>query len=398
MYGKAAVAVALSCLLIIVLCTIGERNQRISEWDPRYANATLKKDSALTKDSVSPWAKKCPLNNSDTQNFGSHLRCSTTLFRKYNSECGYFPTGGAWVTVSYHGESVTKFQPSACHFQWPDTEKLRRSLSSVKGTHLLLVGSSQMRNYRTGMIAALQNVGYNCALIQKEQQVDRTPDVSYFSQKDTDVRAKLQVRPHHCSGCLSSLHICSAPWGDINVEYIGMDDILDSTVRFYNRYNREKSIETFQEFMFRQFLKDRYPNVLVISPTLNHVKFKDTAAKFALDLDYLRGLMHLYLPETTRVFWIPGVAESEKTRHSEQYLRKRVDGWLASDKINHLNHVLYAQTEHELLNVSSSVYGFLDLYQASLDRGDWYGDGVHLQPIWYRTMAAYILELIYLIQ
>ncbi len=296
--------------------------------------------------------------------------------------------------MSYHGERVTKFQPSACHFQWPDTKLLQQSLNSTKGIHLLLMGSSQMRLHKVGVVTVLQEVGYKCSTIEREYQVDRTPDPSYFAQKNTNMSEKLQVRPHHCSGCLSSTMACVAPWGSIKLEYIGMDDILDSTVRFYNRKSREKSIETFQEFIFRQFLKDRYPDVLVISPTINHVKFKGTTAKFALDLNYLRGLMHLYLPETTRVFWIPGMAESEKTRHNEQYLRKRVDGWLASDKINHLNHVLYAQTEHELLNVSSSVYGFLDLYQASLDRGDWYHD----EPIWYRTMAAYILELIYLIQ
>ncbi len=391
MYGQVAVGLAASGVLVVCLCVIGARQQQLSQWK-------LLGTENLLKDVVRNKSNSCPLTNRNTTTFGSHLRCSNALFREYYTACGYFPSGGRWDTVSYNDENVTKFKPTACYFQWPNTEKLRVSLNLEKYIHLVLMGSSQMFRYSEGVIAVLQKVGYRCSLIQNEHQVDRTPDESYFKQKNISVSAKLQVRPHHCSGCASFIHSCTASWGSIDVEYVAMDDILDSTVRLYNRESREKSIETYQEFVFRLFLKDRYPDVLVISPALNHVKFKDSARKFALDLDYLIGLMRLYLPRQTRIFWIPGMGESEGTRSGEQYLFKKVDGVLASTKIDQLNHILYARTEHQLRNASSGINGFLDLYQASLDRGDWYQDGVHLQQVWYNTMAAYILELIYVTQ
>ncbi len=395
MDGKVAAGLAATGLFVVCLCVIGARQQQLSQWKLKLGTGSLLTDVVRTK------GKKCPLTNGNTTTFGGHLhdlRCSTSLFREYYTACGYFPTGGRWETVPYNGENITKFQPTACHFQWPNTEKLRLSLNLQKSIHLVLMGSSQMLRYSKGVIAVLQKVGYRCSLIQNEHQVDRTPDGSYFRRKNIRVSGKLQVRPHHCSGCVSSIHSCTTSWGSIDVEYIAMDDILDSTVRLYNRQSREKSIETYQEYVFRLFLKDRYPDVLVISPTLNHVKFKDSVGKFALDMDYLRGLMSLYLPRQTQIIWIPGMGESEKTRNSKQYLFKRVDGVLASTKIDQLNHILYAKTEHQLLNASSGISGFLDLYQASLDRGDWYKDGVHLQQVWYKTMAAYILELIYVTQ
>ena len=331
--------------------------------------------------------------------FDTHRNCSKTLFRQYFRACGYFPSGGKWLAVKHNGKNVPQFQPNACHFQWPSTEALRQALSHNGSSHLLLLGASQMKRYTGGVLTVLRSAGFKCRIMKIAKQKDRIPDTRYFARGNMTLASMLQARGRYCSGCASSLHTCTVSGSKINVEYIGMDDILDSSLRIYDRSARENCVETFQEFIFRIFLKDHYPDFLVVSATPNHLKFKYSRTRFVMDLHYFIGLMRSYLPQTTRILWIPGIAENENAQRTEKNKRnfnKRVEGMLASERIDLLNHILYANIEKELINASSNIFGFLDLFQASVDRMSWYVDRGHLKNTWYMTIAAYMLELIYL--
>ena len=388
------VGVTIFAFLATILCGLVARSRFQRNWEhpavPLFLQATA---NNVRRENASLHVEE------KRADFDTHRNCSKTLFKQYCRVSGYFPSGGKWLTVKHNGKNVPQFQPNVCHFQWPSTEALRQALPRHRSSHLLLMGSSQMKRYTGGVHSVLGQTGFKCKKMKREKQIDRTPDTRYFARGNMTLASMLQVRRHHCSGCTSSLYTCTASGSDINVEYIGMDDILDSTVRLYDPNGREHSVETYQEFIFRMFLKGHYPDILVVSPALNHLKFKYSPAKFAMDLDFFIGLMRLHLPQTTRVLWIPGSAENENAKRrvkNERYWNMRVEGMLASERIDLFNHILYANIEKELMNASSNIFGFLDLFQASMDRESWYTDGTHLQKAWYKTMAAYILELLYL--
>ena len=268
----------------------------------------------------SVFKKQCSLHSYNITKFGAQHNCSRALFKQYYRECEYFPSGGKWQTVFYNGENISRFQPDACHFQWPNKsmEALQQSFTHLHGASLLFMGSSQMRMYTGGIVYTLGKIDFKCTLVKKEnQQDDLIPDPAYFAGNDTRLREMLQPRPHHCRRCLSALYRCTGLGGNLNLEYLGMDDIVDSTLRLHDRGRRENSIETYQEYIFKSYLKGRYPDVLIISPTLNHLKFKDSPEKFAADLDYIRTLMRLYIPEPTEIFWIPRTAESEAHKQTK---------------------------------------------------------------------------------
>ncbi len=175
-----------------------------------------------------------------------------------------------------------------------------------------------------------------------------------------------------------------------------MDDIVDSSIRFYDNRNRANNIETTKEFILRMFLKNRYPDVLVTTAAWNHIKFKDSIEQFTSDIEYYRRLLRMYLPPTTKVYWVTGFRESEKSRPAKatRYINMTRDGMLASERIDLLNHVLFQKIRDEIQNASSGVYGFLDLIEVSKDVTGWLR-GVHMAgPTWYTTIAAYLLELI----
>ena len=98
--------------------------------------------------------------------------------------------------------------------------------------------------------------------------------------------------------------------------------------------------------------------------------------KVAVDMKYFKMLTDLYIPVTTKIFYIPASAEFEGEIVKNS----------TTDEIDTLNHLLYDMLEGELIDPDSRVYGFIDTLEASRTRGKWSVDAVHMELQWYKSM------------
>lgn len=58
---------------------------------------------------------------------------------------------------------------------------------------------------------------------------------------------------------------------------------------------------TIQEFLFKYYLRSRYPDLLIIFPPFNHDKNAETTASLLIRLQYFLSLMDLYVPDDVQV-------------------------------------------------------------------------------------------------
>ena len=64
----------------------------------------------------------------------------------------------------------------------------------------------------------------------------------------------------------------------------------------------------------------------------------------------------------------------------------------AAEKIEKMNRILYNIIEEDLINPDSQIYGFFDLFEVSKSRGAWSIDGVHMKPVYYRSVMSMFWE------
>ena len=68
-------------------------------------------------------------------------------------------------------------------------------------------------------------------------------------------------------------------------------------------------------------------------------------------------------------------------------------GKSASELILDLNNVVYTELEPDLVSDAGRHVGFLDLFKASHNRGEWSEEGVHMVPFWYEVIMSYLLQV-----
>lgn len=318
--------------------------------------------------------------------------CSPDVFREYYRSNGYFPSAGAWTPGLTFIPNICKFG-----FNLPLKSALQQCFAKRNIKSIVIFGASQAQRY-TRYLKDYIKMGFpKCKVVKVEKQIDRLPQASYYGIPDgTD---RLIATRRHCSGCASYKAICSTSSGSsrVSVEYFGMDDLLDSTLRLYTTA-RENSIETYQEFIFHKYLAPNPPDLIIISPAANHMKFKSKPAKIALDVNYFQSLIKIYLPNTTRTLWMTGTSEHELAQfRNANYKGKTFDGLLATEAIDRLNHIIFEVNKDKFLDSQSGVLGFLDLVSLSQSCPvAWWNKlgGVHMMPVWYKTIALYLISYI----
>jgi len=92
------------------------------------------------------------------------------------------------------------------------------------------------------------------------------------------------------------------------------------------------------------------------------------------------------------VLWVPSFAEFE-SRKPPAWANRRSHGFLATDKLDAFNRLLYGQLRRRLIDQTSRNYGFLDLIRVSADRESWSLDGIHMNMQWYRLVMSYLLQV-----
>ncbi len=170
--------------------------------------------------------------------------------------------------------------------------------------------------------------------------------------------------------------------GPVTFEYIVFHHMkrFAMQVGMGNLNSGETKLISFQECLFSNYLKDNTPDLIIFSPTVNHAKFHHLPPPFERHLRFLKSCINAWTPPTTEIYWLPGIAEHENRRTKTEYINKTFHGKLASELILALNEVLYVVLEPDLLREEGRHFGFLDLFQATVNRSEWSKDGVHMEP------------------
>jgi hypothetical protein len=111
-----------------------------------------------------------------------------------------------------------------------------------------------------------------------------------------------------------------------------------------------------------------------------------------MEIQYFKSLVDIYVPNSTRVIYMPAYSEFEKTRNNTKWSSRRYQGMLGAEKVNELNKVLYKILEPDLLQPNGRILSFLDLFEASLPHSAWCVDGVHMTHEWYDNVMAMFWE------
>ena len=332
--------------------------------------------------------------------FTSSRPCTFGLFRQVFARDHYYPKGGHWVNGTNNN---THYQPHACKFKYSNTPKafmdrcfLKANISSV-----MTMGDSTAGRHFS---ALLKTSRASCRNVKSEHLLQNgfLPDRAYFEPHiPKEVMQFVKIKFRFCSGCAGREATCktSASSLPIKFEHLPQTMILDDSIQitFPEYHNASKVLDsiwsiTSQEFVFRYFLKDRYPQVFIIFLPFVHARQNMKLERVKMEIQYYKSLVEQYFPSTTKLIYFPAYSEFESARAKGYWKGRRYEGMLASEKIKKMNDILYEILEPDLLRDDGRVFSFLDVFEASLPHADWCTDGIHMKPIWYENVMTMFWE------
>ncbi len=333
--------------------------------------------------------------------------CTHKLFRAVSRTRDYFPSGGKWTALNVADQQAEYF-PESCRFRWKriPPQYLKSCLRKTNMKYFVTIGDSNAARYFEAFQRHFSGALNGCASTRQERMDNRgyTPDRNYFSRENSSLAAMLRVSKRSCHTCASREIRCEIDTLEnallrnrnnktgVILEQIAMSKIIDRSITLKsNASNTSDPSRTFQEYIFRNYFKSRSPDILVIFLPFNHAKMHGPIANLTRDIQLFVNILEMNLGNRTSIFWMPAFREFEGFRRGI----KRYEGLLAWQKIDRLNHVLYdvIKSRLTLRSASRRFYGFLDLIEASKNRGHWTFDARHMLPVWYDIMTSYFLEM-----
>ncbi|KAK2147586.1 hypothetical protein LSH36_546g01062 [Paralvinella palmiformis] len=321
--------------------------------------------------------------------------CTHALFREFYTKYKHLPGHGRWIRK----EDQLYFQPKICKFKFDimenSGEALRQCLSHSNVSHIVTMGDSNAGRHYVTMYEAFRSFGRKtCRTIDTEDLAEGgfLPDKNYFTKSDKNWTEFIQIHYRYCRTCKSSRHLCHLTYAnqtrDIRFQHVAMTMVMDDSIQLHVPDFRRGSglLEdvfaiTSQQFIFRYYLADDYPDVIIIFLPFNHAKrlaLEITAA----EIEYFHALAKYYLPTYTKIFYMPTPSEFERSRLASVWINRTYDrGMLATEMIDELNQKLFHVLFDDLTTDSGRVFAFLDLLKISQDREDWSEDGVHMDWI-----------------
>ena len=324
----------------------------------------------------------------------SDALCTYGLFKKYYTENHYFPSGGKWFEAR---DGSSYYQPDICRYEKVNMTNMELGVCFRRTniTSVVMMGDSNvMRYYKTLVRMLTGSSGSQCNVTDQESHdLQFTPDVPYFARSRGSWTKYLQSNLRHCAKCRGIQTECNMQLKSgehrVLLESIASTNILDDSVQLQiSNYTEVKPdiywALTSQELVLRYFLNGRYPDIFIIFLPFNHAKLMNSD-RIKLDIKYFKGLVDMYIPKSTKIFYMTTPGEFEGRRKLKIWKRRKFEKMLATEKINKLNHVLYDAVEGDLLS-DGRTFGFYDLLEASRTRGNWSVDGVHMDDIWYERV------------
>ncbi len=330
--------------------------------------------------------------------------CTNGIFRAYYRTRHGFPPPGQWTVRDPIVSAVYPvLSPDICSFplEFTGGDFVKQCFQRKRLRSILIMGDSQGAHYSWGLRDILNQTFDDCEVMKFENRTDGVKksdnvDKRYFSDGNTSLESRMMIGVRWCGCCLSYKMRCQdRDIEPFTFEYIGFHHmerfVMD--VNMGNMASGETNLISFHEFLFRHYLKDNTPDLIIFSPTVNHGKFRELPRQFRLQLRSLKSYIDAWTPAETEVYWLPGMAEHENRRTRQKYINKTKRGKLATELILDLNNLVYKELEPDLLLENGRHFGFLDLFQASVNRSEWSYDGIHMEPFWYDLIMSYLLQV-----
>ena len=338
-----------------------------------------------------------PQNNYTLRNNETRPICSLQFLKQYaikNHSNSRFP----FVQIG----TKAKVAPPGDYSCWfPDSEMSQNLMNCDKRknvSRILLLGDSNGRRYTDAMISLIKANGWSCKTKKVGHQTNAyLPDPKYFVREPMIKLDHIQFHSRDCHSCTSVMFECSHNSSQrLTVEYLSVQYLLDSeitTVR--NSKMCEERItcdqsDTHQEFIFREYLADRYPDVLFYFLN-SHDLARNSLKRIKISADYFFNIVDSYMPSTSLVILLSSMKRLlQKDPRKVSY----EDNLNSNEKQLIINRIVYESADSRLKDENKQWYAFPDLYDMNNITDHMYNDHVHRTPVWYQYITLYLLKLI----
>ena len=183
----------------------------------------------------------------------------------------------------------------------------------------------------------------------------------------------------------------------LTVEHVVSLSIFLPIVKYFSAEDiKKQNLEnmTYTEYIFKRYFKKRgFPDILLMYPPFHHTILQSNVTTAKREIADYQNLVKSSVPNTTKVFWMTAITQFDD-RKKKEWQNRTYQGLKANEKISILNHFLFDGLQKNIISNGSSMFGFLDLMDASKDLHDWSLDGVHLEHKFYDLMSLYTLGVI----
>ena len=349
-------------------------------------------------------SRKCSTNDLPNSTL---TPCSLMSIKRDMMESAYFPTGGTWRNID-QGYPCASYSPRSCSLP---AATISSSLTiayteHTKPHHILLMGDSMGHGYYKALVMLFEAAGYSCKTIKQETD-SYVPKKQYYVQGTNIDSEAIVTAERTCHSCLSTLQTCYSFRANhqIDLEYISMIVLSNAGILPNKTYCQLKStdpvcsVATQQDFLFQIYLRDRFPDLLLVFTTFAHDRMRNSTAEVKTGIRYLFNILRETSKNKGTILVFPGpkmnLAKSPPYEKDLTFTEKGLD---SNGMISALNQVLYeAMMEEKIVHNATNMYGFLDLFSMS-DHDDltreWSTDHVHFKTPWYQIVMAYVMEVL----
>ena len=299
--------------------------------------------------------------------------------------------------------------PSGDYSCWFPIPEIRRNLMTTcdackNVSRILVLGDSNGRRYTDSMMTWLEKSSWSCKIVKEGRQGNQShqtsgylPDPKYFVREPMIMLDHIKYRSRDCHSCTSIMHECTHSSGqNLSVEYLAVQNLLDSEITTFRTGNMcigripcDQS-DTHQEFIFREYLADRYPDILFYIMN-SHDLGRHTLKRIKISADYFFNIIDSYIPSASVVILLSSMKRMLSPGPRQLLYENKLN---MNDKQLAINQIVYESAESRLRDLNKQWYAFPDLYDRSNTTDHMYKDHVHRTSVWYQYITNYLLQLI----
>ena len=350
----------------------------------------------------------------------SSLPCTLGTLDTCMVSCDYFCQKGIWHNIS-DGYPYARFVPQFCNLASPKDadQSLHRYLAKMhwqqtifnfqKTAHrhhrILVIGDSQGQRYHHALVSVFRQAGFDCQRTKWENQGFR-PGKSYYTDNNSLPTEAILIGNRTCRTCWSSLYSCNSSIYRIEVEYLAImisanHSILPNRTfcSLHHHHHHVCAAHSHQEFIFKVYLHNRIPNLILLFTTFGHdygKGFQEVADAILYTIDLLKDEAY---SQCTRIWFTTSPFLERKMRPLDKTWRFENE-YDINGKIIAFNNILYELlhrnfVQSSLLHKPRNIFGYFDLFSmAQSVQNKWAIDHVHMLPQWYRYVIRYLIHIL----